>query len=117
MSKASLVFFSLFAFALFAFTALMCAAADGQDNYKVIHSFSGFPNDGMTTIRPVVFDRAGNMYGTTPGGGSQTGCGDFAVASRTSFRPTGKAIGRRRFFIIFARTTTAYVWTGHILTA
>ena len=90
MSKASLVFFSLFAFALFAFTALMCAAADGQDNYKVIHSFSGFPNDGMTTIRPVVFDRAGNMYGTTPGGGSQTGCGDFGCGVAYELSPDGE---------------------------
>ncbi len=66
MSKARLNFFFLFAFA-----SLMCAAAAGQAaNYKVIHSFSGYPNDIEHPIGAVVFDKAGNMYGVGPGGGS-----------------------------------------------
>lgn len=75
---------------LAAFAALLCASAAGQNNYKVIHSFSGFPNDGMTTIQPVVFDKAGNMYGTTPGGGNQTGCGDFGCGVAYELSPDGQ---------------------------
>jgi hypothetical protein len=66
MSKTSSSFFFLFAFA-----ALTCVAAFGQSaNYKVIHSFSGYPNDIEHPIGAVVFDKAGNMYGVGPGGGS-----------------------------------------------
>jgi len=52
------------AFLYVAFAGILCATAPGQNNYKVIHSFTGYPNDGMHPIRPVIFDKAGNMYGT-----------------------------------------------------
>jgi uncharacterized repeat protein (TIGR03803 family) len=59
-------------------------------NYKVIHNFSGFPNDGMTTIASVVFDKAGNIYGTTPGGGNQTGCSDLGCGVAYELSPDGQ---------------------------
>jgi uncharacterized repeat protein (TIGR03803 family) len=64
----------------FYFAAVICASAAGQNNFKVIHSFSGYPNDGLHPVAPVVFDNVGNMYGTSPGGGSNScdsdnGCG------------------------------------------
>jgi len=76
LSKTSLSFFFLVAFALFAFAALMCASAAGQNNFKVLHSFAGYPNDGAHSISDVAFDNRGNLYGTTAGGGSGYGCGD-----------------------------------------
>jgi uncharacterized repeat protein (TIGR03803 family) len=88
--KTSLSFFFLFAFALFAFAALMCASAAGQNNFKVIHSFSGYPNDGMSPVSSVVFDKAGNMYGSTPGGGNQTGCGDLGCGVVYELSPDGQ---------------------------
>jgi uncharacterized repeat protein (TIGR03803 family) len=90
MSRTSLSFFFLFAFALFAFAALMCASAAGQNSFKVIHSFSGYPNDGMTTSSSVVFDKLGNMYGATDGGGNQTGCGDFGCGTVYELSPDGQ---------------------------
>jgi uncharacterized repeat protein (TIGR03803 family) len=45
-------------------------------HFKVLHSFSGYPKDGAHSISDVVFDKNGNLYGTTAGGGSGTGCGD-----------------------------------------
>ena len=77
-------------FLIFAFAALMCASAAGQNNYKVIHSFSGYPNDGMTTSSSVVFDKLGNMYGATDGGGNQTGCGDFGCGTVYELSPDGQ---------------------------
>ena len=56
----------------------------------MIHSFSGYPNDGMHPIRPVIFDKAGSMYGTAPGGGSQTGCGDLGCGVVYELSPDGQ---------------------------
>ena len=78
------------AFLYVAFAGILCAAALGQSNYKVIHSFSGYPNDGMHPIRPVIFDKAGSMYGTAPGGGSQTGCGDLGCGVVYELAPDGQ---------------------------
>ncbi len=65
MSKAWLSLFSPLVFAAFS------ASAFGQTaNYKVIHRFSGYPNDIEHPIGAVVFDKAGNMYGVGPGGGN-----------------------------------------------
>jgi uncharacterized repeat protein (TIGR03803 family) len=85
MSKAWLSFFFLFAF-----SALMCASAAAQNNFKVIHNFAGYPNDGMTTDSSVVFDKLGNMYGATNGGGNQTGCGDFGCGTIYELSPDGQ---------------------------
>jgi hypothetical protein len=85
MSKTWLSFFFIFAF-----TALMCASAAAQNNFKVIHSFAGYPNDGMTTDSSVVFDKLGNMYGATDGGGGQTGCGDFGCGTVYELSPDGQ---------------------------
>jgi uncharacterized repeat protein (TIGR03803 family) len=41
----------------------------GGSRYHVIHSFTG-GNDGAGPNSPLVQDAAGNLYGTTPGGGS-----------------------------------------------
>jgi uncharacterized repeat protein (TIGR03803 family) len=38
---------------------------------KVLHSFNG--NDGATPAGSLIFDAAGNLYGTTPGGGAFDG--------------------------------------------
>ncbi|MGA2695878.1 MAG: hypothetical protein ABSE92_07445 [Terriglobales bacterium] len=85
MSKTWLSFFFILAF-----TALMCASAAAQNNFKVIHSFAGYPNDGMTTDSSVVFDKLGNMYGATDGGGGQTGCGDFGCGTVYELSPDGQ---------------------------
>jgi len=43
----------------------------GQPSYSVVHTFKGSPNDGAFPEGIVVFDSAGNLYGTTQTGGSQ----------------------------------------------
>lgn len=73
----------------FVFAAMICAPAFGQSNYKVIHSFSGYPNDGQSPVSSIVFDKAGNMYGSTPGGGNQTGCGDLGCGTVYELSPDG----------------------------
>ncbi len=65
---------------------LACVPAFGQ-TFKVIHSFSGYPNDGSAAISNVVFDQAGNLYGTTPGGGSGFACGDNGCGTAYQLSP------------------------------
>lgn len=39
-------------------------------SYKVLHAFQGEPSDGAFPVGGLVFDEAGNLYGTTSAGGS-----------------------------------------------
>src|SRR5579863_10172682 len=55
---------------LLAIAAVICASAAGQNNFKVIHSFSGPPNDASYVVSDVVFDAKGNLYGTSANGGT-----------------------------------------------
>jgi uncharacterized repeat protein (TIGR03803 family) len=51
---------------------------DGSWTETVLHSFNGAldgGDDGGDLQGGLVFDRAGNLYGTTAGGGTGTGCG------------------------------------------
>jgi len=57
--------------------ALTCGAALGQ-TYKVLWSFGSSPSDGASSVSNLIFDKAGNLYGTTQFGGSATNlqCGN-----------------------------------------
>jgi uncharacterized repeat protein (TIGR03803 family) len=50
---------------------MACALASGQAREKVLYSFGTNPNDGNTPNGGLVFDGAGNLYGTAQFGGSQ----------------------------------------------
>lgn len=58
---------------------LWCALASGQ-TYKILWSFGGAPNDGAGPLSSLVFDRAGNLYGTTLAGGLNNGGTVFALS-------------------------------------
>ena len=53
-----------------------------SQHFKVLHSFGGYPNDGAHPVSDVAFDSAGNLYGTTPGGGNGYGCGEGWLRQR-----------------------------------
>jgi uncharacterized repeat protein (TIGR03803 family) len=50
---------------------LICSFAAGQAKYKVLYSFGTNPNDGYKPNGGLIFDSAGNLYGTAQFGGSQ----------------------------------------------
>jgi uncharacterized repeat protein (TIGR03803 family) len=54
---------------------------------KVLHSFSG-GTDGSEPYSAVVFDQAGNLYGTTYGGGG-SGCGGHGCGTIYELSPSG----------------------------
>jgi uncharacterized repeat protein (TIGR03803 family) len=41
-----------------------------SQNYSLLHSFKGVPNDGAGSLAAVISDHVGNLYGTTSLGGS-----------------------------------------------
>ena len=45
-------------------------ASNGSWSYKVLYSFAGGPSDGASPQAGVIFDQAGNLYGTTEFGGA-----------------------------------------------
>jgi len=48
-------------------------------DYRVLHSFAGPPNDGAKPEGGLVLDANGNLYGTTNSGGAFTNSGDCTV--------------------------------------
>jgi uncharacterized repeat protein (TIGR03803 family) len=47
----------------------MAAGSGGSWSFSVLHAFNGSPGDGAAPYASVVVDSAGNVYGTTQGGG------------------------------------------------
>lgn len=56
--------------ALAALMALVPVGADAAAGYKVLYRFAGAPNDGSYPSGALLVDSAGNLYGTTKGGGA-----------------------------------------------
>ena len=65
------------------FELVFPVTAGGAWTENVLHSFNGVAGDGLYPMANVIFDKAGNLYGTTQDGGSgepsyscyNTGCG------------------------------------------
>ncbi len=53
-----------------ALVLLACSFVLAQSQYKVLWTFTGAPTDGASPRSNLVFDKAGNLYGTTYAGGS-----------------------------------------------
>ena len=51
-----------------AFTLVLAPAADAASKYKVLHAFNG--KDGADPSADLIFDAAGNLYGSTEQGGA-----------------------------------------------
>jgi uncharacterized repeat protein (TIGR03803 family) len=52
---------------------------------QILHSFAG--SDGIRPNGALVFDSAGNLYGTAQGGGSSTGCGSRGCGTAFELSP------------------------------
>jgi uncharacterized repeat protein (TIGR03803 family) len=60
-------------------------AASAEWKEKVLYSFQGGTNDGSVPAGGVVFDKQGNLYGATTGGGPST-CAPFGSECGTVFQ-------------------------------
>jgi uncharacterized repeat protein (TIGR03803 family) len=61
---------------------VLCSGTDAQVKYKTLHTFRG--TDGELPTAGVIFDAAGNLYGTTSNGGLASG-----IVFKLSHRPDG----------------------------
>jgi hypothetical protein len=59
--------------------------------YRVLHSFSGYPNDAASVVSSLVFDQQGNLYGTSAGGGDGVGdiCAGLGCGTVFELSPNG----------------------------
>ncbi len=65
--------------------------SDGSWTENVLHHFNG--KDGRGPMAGLIFDQAGNLYGTTEGGGNPS-CGSYSNGCGVVFRLTPNAKGR-----------------------
>ncbi len=65
-------------------TVFKLSAVNGKWTETVIHSFAGYPNDGSGPESGLVFDQAGNIYGTTWAGGKDAAGTVFKLARQTN---------------------------------
>jgi uncharacterized repeat protein (TIGR03803 family) len=60
-------------------------SSGGAWTEQVLYSFGASASDGMNPYAPVIMDTAGNLYGTTAGGGSNS-CDQFTLGCGTVFK-------------------------------
>jgi uncharacterized repeat protein (TIGR03803 family) len=72
---------------------------DGTWTEQILHYFTGGGGDGANPYAGLVFDAAGNLYGTTYQGGSRKECGKFGCG--TAFELTPGADGTWQEKILF----------------
>jgi uncharacterized repeat protein (TIGR03803 family) len=70
--------------ALFFLTMFLGASASAQLPDKVLHSFGNTAQDGSNPSTALIFDPVGHLYGTTVGGGSQSGGTVFEMVPQGS---------------------------------
>lgn len=68
---------------------------------RVLHNFNQDGVDGTNPTGAVVFDAAGNLYGSTGEGGPTTQCGEFLCSYGTVFEISGQGIES----VLYAFTT------------
>ena len=76
-----------------------------SQHFKVLHSFGRYPNDGAHPVSDVAFDNAGNLYGTTPGGGNGYGCGEDGCGSVFELSPKGDGTWKETIIYSFCANT------------
>lgn len=95
MPRRRLIFSHLPA-SLFAVLALMNATT--AETFQIVHTFNGA--DGGGGVHAVVFDRAGNLYGTSALGGGEGGCQCGSVFELT---PSGYGQWKEKILYSFTR--------------
>ena len=70
------------------FSLVLGGSAIQAQTYTVLHRFTG--PDGASPRGRLIRDTAGNLYGTTPGGGTGTQCSGFPCGTVFKLDPTGK---------------------------
>ncbi len=75
-----------------ALIVMSCTSVFGQ-TYKILWSFGGSPNDGGDPVGNLIFDKTGNVYGTTQWGGNATNGQCASIGCGTVFELSPKDDG------------------------
>src|ERR1700722_10914864 len=86
-------------FAAFSLALTIPAQSEAKTKFKVLHTFHGYPHrDGGFPSAHLILDSAGNLYGTTSGGGKKWPDGSW-TGTGTAFKldKNGKEVWLDRF--------------------
>ena len=80
--------FAAAAFAVALFVVAVAAPRAQAQSYSVLHNFASYPSDGAYPYAGLIIDSSGNLYGTTPAGGSDTRGVAFKLDASNSYAET-----------------------------
>jgi uncharacterized repeat protein (TIGR03803 family) len=84
-------------------------SSSGHWAEKVLHTFTGGNDGGYPYAERLIFDRLGNLYGTTNGGGA------FQLGTVFRLSPTAAGFWSERVLFSFDGKVAANPWSGLIL--
>jgi uncharacterized repeat protein (TIGR03803 family) len=87
-------------------TLVLAPAAGAASKYKVLHRFHGGANDGSEPLVGLILDAAGNLYGTTFGGGA------FGYGAAFKLTPNADGSWTERVLHSFNGSDGAYPYAG-----
>jgi len=93
-------------------TVFKLAPSNGGWTESVLHTFPSQQYDGSVPYSGVIFDEAGNLYGTTYGGGS--GCGGYGCGTVYQLTPSGSGWKENILYTFQNGTDGANPWGGLI---
>ncbi len=92
-------------------TLVLAPAAGAASKYKVLHRFHGGANDGSEPLVGLILDAAGNLYGTTFGGGA------FGYGAAFKLTPNADGSWTESVLHSFTSSDGSYPYAGLIFDA
>lgn len=86
---------------------------NGHWTHNILYIFKG-GSDGANPEFPLIFDRAGNLYGSTTDGGGAPSCGTTGCGTVYALSPTGSGGWSESVLAIFDPTTTGYALSSGV---
>jgi uncharacterized repeat protein (TIGR03803 family) len=72
---------------------------------KLLRSFHGGPDDGAVPLAGLIFDAAGNLYGTTAAGGTGSSCGFSGCGTVFELTPAASGLWTRKILYSFGENS------------